>query len=146
MHVVVFPDGFPIEIQIRTQMQHEWAEMFEKVADVLGRGIRYGEPPQHWLIERAAETSGNPALRDAAQAMAELPKTVIVVADVIDVVERAAQENPERWPEPAVKLAWTKVADTLDRAKQAIDRISSSSLTRFSCRRLIQMAHFLLNL
>jgi hypothetical protein len=40
----VFPDGFPVEIQVRTRLQHEWAELFEKLADQLGRGIRYGEP------------------------------------------------------------------------------------------------------
>jgi len=45
VHVVVFPDQFPIEIQLRTRWQHEWADMFEKLADRLGRGIRYGGPP-----------------------------------------------------------------------------------------------------
>jgi ppGpp synthetase/RelA/SpoT-type nucleotidyltranferase len=54
VHVVVYPDAFPIEIQIRTQMQHVWAEVFEKLADALGRGIRYGEPAEHWVIEEAA--------------------------------------------------------------------------------------------
>ena len=45
VHVIVFPEGTPIEIQIRTAWQHEWAELFEKLADLVGRGIRYGEPP-----------------------------------------------------------------------------------------------------
>jgi ppGpp synthetase/RelA/SpoT-type nucleotidyltranferase len=43
VHIVAFPDGFPIEVQVRTRLQHDWAELFEKLADVLGRGIRYGE-------------------------------------------------------------------------------------------------------
>jgi hypothetical protein len=46
VHVVVFPDDAPIEIQIRTAWQHEWAELFEKLADLVGRGIRYGESPR----------------------------------------------------------------------------------------------------
>lgn len=48
VHVVVFPEGAPIEIQVRTEWQHEWAEFFEKLADRVGRGIRYGEPPAKW--------------------------------------------------------------------------------------------------
>src|SRR5690606_20276899 len=42
VHVIVFPEGVPVEIQIRTTWQHEWAEVFEKLADAVGRGIRYG--------------------------------------------------------------------------------------------------------
>jgi ppGpp synthetase/RelA/SpoT-type nucleotidyltranferase len=45
VHVIVFPDGAPIEIQVRTARQHEWAELFEKLADLVGRGIRYGGHP-----------------------------------------------------------------------------------------------------
>lgn len=51
VHVIVFPDGIPVEIQVRTSRQHEWAELFEKLADRVGRGVRYGEPPKHWLSE-----------------------------------------------------------------------------------------------
>jgi ppGpp synthetase/RelA/SpoT-type nucleotidyltranferase len=46
VHAVVFPDGAPIEIQVRTRWQHQWAEFFEKLADLVGRGIRYGELPE----------------------------------------------------------------------------------------------------
>jgi ppGpp synthetase/RelA/SpoT-type nucleotidyltranferase len=34
-----------VEVQIRTQLQSAWANMYEAVADVLGRGIRYDEYP-----------------------------------------------------------------------------------------------------
>ncbi|OIN80668.1 hypothetical protein [Mycobacterium malmoense] len=33
-----------VEIQIRTILQSLWANLFEKLADEVGRGIRYGEP------------------------------------------------------------------------------------------------------
>jgi ppGpp synthetase/RelA/SpoT-type nucleotidyltranferase len=33
-----------VEIQIRTLLQSLWANLFERVADQYGRGIRYGEP------------------------------------------------------------------------------------------------------
>jgi hypothetical protein len=41
----LYSDGYPIEVQIRTEWQHLWAEWFERLADQYGRGIRYGEPP-----------------------------------------------------------------------------------------------------
>jgi ppGpp synthetase/RelA/SpoT-type nucleotidyltranferase len=48
VHVVVFSDGIPVEVQVRTTLQHEWAEMLEKLADRIGRSIRYGSPPDDW--------------------------------------------------------------------------------------------------
>lgn len=35
-----------VEIQIRTILQSLWANVYEKLADQLGRGIRYGQPPE----------------------------------------------------------------------------------------------------
>ncbi|MFE2915741.1 nucleotidyltransferase family protein [Kitasatospora indigofera] len=48
VHVIIYPDGMPVEIQVRTRWQHEWADMFEKFADFVGRGVRYGEPIERW--------------------------------------------------------------------------------------------------
>lgn len=45
VHVVVSLDGITIEIQVRTLMQHVWADLMERLADRLGRQIRYGEAP-----------------------------------------------------------------------------------------------------
>jgi ppGpp synthetase/RelA/SpoT-type nucleotidyltranferase len=45
VHVIVYPDGHPMEIQVRTRWQHQWAGLFERLADAVGRGIRYGEAP-----------------------------------------------------------------------------------------------------
>lgn len=50
VHLVVFVDDRPIEIQIRTKPQDRWANAYEKLADVVGRGIRYGEQPDGWTI------------------------------------------------------------------------------------------------
>ena len=45
VHVIVTLDGITIEVQVRTLMQHIWADLMERLADRLGRQIRYGEPP-----------------------------------------------------------------------------------------------------
>jgi len=44
VHFVAYVDGKPIEIQIRTTLQHLWAELSERLSDVY-RPIKYGGGP-----------------------------------------------------------------------------------------------------
>ncbi len=45
VHVPVKRDGYLAEIQVRTLYQDRWAQLFERLGDLVGRQIRYGEPP-----------------------------------------------------------------------------------------------------
>jgi Region found in RelA / SpoT proteins len=45
VHVIVYEDSMPMEIQIRTELQDTWAQISEKLGDIWGRGIRYGQAP-----------------------------------------------------------------------------------------------------
>lgn len=45
LHIEVKLDGITGEIQIRTPLQSAWADSFERLADIWGRQIRYGQPP-----------------------------------------------------------------------------------------------------
>jgi ppGpp synthetase/RelA/SpoT-type nucleotidyltranferase len=45
VHVVVRHDGSPIEVQIRTVLQHRWAELSEKLSDVVHVSVKYGGGP-----------------------------------------------------------------------------------------------------
>ncbi|MGZ9271729.1 MAG: hypothetical protein ACXW6T_21610 [Candidatus Binatia bacterium] len=45
VHVVVSIDGFFVEIQIRTLLQHEWASAMERLADDIGPEFKYGGGP-----------------------------------------------------------------------------------------------------
>jgi ppGpp synthetase/RelA/SpoT-type nucleotidyltranferase len=45
VHVIVEVDQRFVEIQVRTTLQDLWAQVFERLADRWGRGIRYGDPP-----------------------------------------------------------------------------------------------------
>jgi Region found in RelA / SpoT proteins len=54
VHVIVNVDGRRVEIQVRTRMQDQWAQIVERLGDRWGRQIRYGEPP----VEPAAAISG----------------------------------------------------------------------------------------
>jgi len=45
VHVIATVDGRFIEIQVRTQLQDLWAQAMERLADEVGRDIRYGGAP-----------------------------------------------------------------------------------------------------
>jgi len=101
VHVVVFPEGVPVEIQVRTLWQHEWAELFEKLADLVGRGIRYGEPPARWWspdqfeeMDAAARALvlGTHAVRTTT---VELALAVAGMIDAVEDGESTAPEDPE---------------------------------------------------
>ena len=42
VHVIVTTEGGSVEIQIRTSLQHFWAELSERLADVVDSSIKYG--------------------------------------------------------------------------------------------------------
>lgn len=72
VHIVVRSHGRRVEIQIRTPLQHLWAEVMERVGDRYGRGIRYGSLPAEperrdvveGLIGMADEIAEHEKLRD----------------------------------------------------------------------------------
>jgi ppGpp synthetase/RelA/SpoT-type nucleotidyltranferase len=46
VHVVVRQGGTPVEIQVRTELQHRWAQLSEKLSDVIDPKVKYGGGPQ----------------------------------------------------------------------------------------------------
>jgi ppGpp synthetase/RelA/SpoT-type nucleotidyltranferase len=46
VHVVVHEVGLPVEVQVRTDLQHVWAESSEKLADAFGSQLKYGGGPK----------------------------------------------------------------------------------------------------
>jgi ppGpp synthetase/RelA/SpoT-type nucleotidyltranferase len=82
VHVVAVVDDHPVEIQVRTVLQDLWAQAMERLADEVGRGIRYGEPPQGRGsdVERLMRVSHVIAeierLRDQQQSRSEALATV----------------------------------------------------------------------
>jgi putative GTP pyrophosphokinase len=42
VHVIVRHDGKPVEIQVRTSLQQVWAELSEKLSDVIDPALKYG--------------------------------------------------------------------------------------------------------
>lgn len=96
VHVIVFPEGEPIETQVRTEWQHEWAEFFEKLADLVGRGIRYGESPtRQWMPEEARASSVRRYFEVEYELREHLVGMALNVADMIHLVEAAEVLAPD---------------------------------------------------
>ncbi len=46
VHLIAIADGKPVEIQVRTVLQHLWAELSERLADVVDPAVKYGGGPE----------------------------------------------------------------------------------------------------
>ncbi|WP_327301993.1 hypothetical protein [Streptomyces albidoflavus] len=129
VHVIVFPEGVPVEIQVRTRWQHEWADMFEKLADLIGRGIRYGEPPVHWWdkIERTPEDEASGALvhlrkiYDASYELHEaMVQSAISLSGLIGALEEHEASSAGEAPGETEELEklWSEVREGLARLRE----------------------------
>lgn len=84
VHLIVFPASVPVEIQVRTRLQHEWANLFEKLADRIGRGIRYGEEPARWLSREEVEALGPHDKQEYEMAYQSRCRVLEMVGDLAD--------------------------------------------------------------
>ena len=46
VHLVAIVDGRRVEVQLRTELQHLWAEISEKISDTVDPDLKYGKGPQ----------------------------------------------------------------------------------------------------
>lgn len=91
VHVVVFVQELPVEIQVRTPLQHSWAEYFEKLGDEWGRGIRYGEGPDLDMLMRRLDVprqDREKARQDLTVSLAHHLSVVSELAELIDGFEQ----------------------------------------------------------
>ena len=118
-HVIVFEDSTPVEIQIRTKLQDTWAQISEKLGDMWGRGLRYGQGPdkpdapaglpgQEGTTRRDVVNSMTPL----ADAIASLEVRELQVAQIEPQVARMM--NDLRNLQAGVVMAKSKTQTALD--------------------------------
>ena len=78
VHVIVTVDGHLVEIQVRTYIQDLWAQAMERLADEVGREVRYGRVPEA-----------------AAARVAQLQSATAEVASIEDEYRRLRVLEPE---------------------------------------------------
>jgi len=88
VHVIVQISGKPIEIQVRTALQHLWAELSEKSSDVIDPTIKYGGGSDEWK-SRLASISKSVAANE------EFEKKYSYAVAAHEVFERTVAELPE---------------------------------------------------
>jgi ppGpp synthetase/RelA/SpoT-type nucleotidyltranferase len=87
VHIELEARPYHCEIQVRTRLQDQWAQIVEKLGDRWGRQIRYGESPN------------SPRQRVAGKVTREqLWKGVVGLAEVIDACEVMAAEQAGQAP------------------------------------------------
>ncbi|NUM56766.1 MAG: hypothetical protein HUU46_24320 [Candidatus Hydrogenedentes bacterium] len=76
VHVVVHALERHAEVQVRTVLQHKWAETSEKASDVIDPGIKYGSGPHAW-----------------SEPMLKLSQDISIIEEIEDKVEKYAKET-----------------------------------------------------
>jgi ppGpp synthetase/RelA/SpoT-type nucleotidyltranferase len=136
VHVIVVEAGLPVEVQVRTELQHLWAQVYERLADRWGRSIRYGGAPDH---PDTTALDGRPPLTRAG-----VVAVMHRLSDQIDQIEqaqvhvRAVEGGRERYgggrDEPEYHalgtdlVEWTARLAALDTTmRQTLHRIAQST-------------------
>lgn len=107
VHIIVNSGGKLIEIQVRTALQHLWAELSEKLSDVIDPAIKYGggdEDFQRMLtVASTAATQLESLETQLADGPAELQERMSLLKqnmlnlfrDIIEVIEKPEGEGDD---------------------------------------------------
>lgn len=92
VHIIAEVVGKPVEIQVRTALQHLWAELSEKSSDVLDPTIKYGGGTAEW---RDILTASSEAVADYEELETTPPKAVAVYERLVAAHEKF-KKNSEK--------------------------------------------------
>jgi ppGpp synthetase/RelA/SpoT-type nucleotidyltranferase len=89
LHLIAVVDGCPVEIQVRTAVQHAWAEVSEKLGDLWGRQIRYGGEPDEpeTPLDGVTRAQVIDALRQASELIARGEQTEAQIIELQEMLE-----------------------------------------------------------
>src|SRR5262249_17324000 len=71
VHVIIKNSEKTIEVQIRTELQHDWSELSEKLSDKIDPFIKYGggdKEIQKWLCDISAKIKSYEKAKDSTHA------------------------------------------------------------------------------
>jgi len=141
VHVIPQPLGKPIEIQVRSSLQHVWAELSEKASDVVDPMVKYGGGPAEmrtvldgfsqsvtqleWLEGEYAEMGGRIELIERDLAESTLRHGVVEQSDKkrkrLDELKQSVGQSRTEWETLQASLtdALCQAITWLDRKHQA---------------------------
>jgi ppGpp synthetase/RelA/SpoT-type nucleotidyltranferase len=93
VHVIVQSAGKSVEIQVRTMLQHLWAQVSEKAADVLDPAVKYGGGPK-WVRDLLTLSSQFIGRLEALKQQLTTPNQSLVEAEAMftEIMTLAALE------------------------------------------------------
>jgi putative GTP pyrophosphokinase len=121
VHVIIELLDRSVEVQVRTELQHTWAELSEKLSDLVDASIKYGGGPTH-VKDRLLESSS--ALGSVEQALRLLAEAIRTMEEEQETEETRRQVEAAREQMPTLKAALvaalkaaaeTWISDTKDR-------------------------------
>lgn len=116
VHVVVSCRGSLIEVQVRTSLQHLWAELSEKLSDVIDPAIKYGGGNE---VARALLTNSSRIVARVEIAEQQLPQML-------------ARELPEEaWPDD-VRARITEFRSTIASNKAELGTIFGEAIRQLT--------------
>jgi ppGpp synthetase/RelA/SpoT-type nucleotidyltranferase len=114
VHVIVHVADRPIEIQVRSKLQHVWAEVSERLSDSVGIALKYGRGPKRLQDE----------LLGAADIVAKLEEQEVSYAKVSKTLGRG---NPQvRRNAATLRRARTRTVKHLEEISKLSDTIELS--------------------
>jgi hypothetical protein len=122
VHVIVYAESTPMEIQVRTKLQDTWAQISEKLGDIWGRGLRYGEGPDQ---PDAAVMLGTLTTRG------KVVEQLLLLSEMIDGVESndvelsQLREDLLELPQPARTERAVRLTAMEERATTLKDQLQS---------------------
>ena len=124
VHVIVRVQGWLVEVQVRTQLQDQWAQIMERLADRFGRQIRYGDPPSQPDTELAPGVTRQ-ALVDVLMSFSEEVDGVERTAVLLSEVEREIQETEPVDPTLSTRLVEvrSRVVETEAEIRSTLERL-----------------------
>lgn len=121
---VRLPSG-RVEIQIRTRGQSAWANAYEALADIVGREIRYGDPPRHGGEQITEVTARFHAMSEEIATM-ERAEFAISRISYTELAEQLSEFDltPEKFREAreGIRTRLRELSDTLTRLADTLNR------------------------
>jgi putative GTP pyrophosphokinase len=116
VHVIATARNRLIEIQIRTGLQHLWAQLSERLADAVDPAIKYGGGEPAWQVPSKAYSESIARLEDIElQASGAAPSAELDrIRGKLDHIKRGLRESLEESLERAAEIDLTAEEDDED--------------------------------
>lgn len=134
VHLVAIKEQMRCEVQIRTRLQHTWAEVVERLGDKWGRELRYGEPilqGDELFLGDLTRSGYHKLLLAVSGVIEEYERRALVIEDAevtlesVRLTARAYEEDEIEVLSQEVESMKVDCRATLDQLGDMLEKLSS---------------------